>query len=135
MNEVEISAFAANWITVQKAEDPKLGNSRRRDDDSEYENIFELMRMSDPKEDWKQAIAICIEVARQSGDPWILEILGAGPLEDLLSNIGDPVLPSFLTAAQANPSFRQALRHVWPCQNANLWRKFEAIRDELKLPA
>ena len=79
-------------------------------------------------------MVVCVEIAHQSGDPEILDILGASPLEDLLEYHGDKVLPDFLAAAKDNPSFRQALRHIWPREDKQIWARFEAIRDHLELP-
>jgi hypothetical protein len=59
-----------------------------------------------------RALAIASLIARGSDDPRVLEILGAGPLEDLLS--GNPaLLDTVAQEAKSNPNFRAALRSIW----------------------
>jgi len=131
MDQSEIRKLASDWIAYEKKHEPERGTTREeRLDEVAFEIVLKLMELVD--DDWINALAICAEIARQSNDPWILEILGAGPLEDLLER-GHEVLQPFLAEAKANPSFRQALRHIWPRSDADLWRRFEAVRDKLEL--
>lgn len=121
-----ITDFAKTWIASQQKWERQDGMP---DDDPDMDIIFDLMRLT--KEDWETATAICIEIAKQSEDPMILEILGASPAEDILRAHGDKVLPSFLEGANANPRFRQALGHVWEVCSPDVWMRFVRIRDEL----
>jgi hypothetical protein len=128
LNSAEIQNFAREWIAFQKTQQTQDAAF----DDPAFEIAFRLSRMAvDAKE---PATAICVEISNRSDDPWILEILGAGTLEDILRSHGHDVLPEFLAAAKANPNFRQALRHIWPREDENVWRRFLAVRDSLTLP-
>jgi len=99
------------------------------DDDPDMEIIYDLMLLAN--ENWEVATTICIEIAKQSEDPMILEILGASPIEDILRDHGDKVLPSFLEAAKVNPRFRMALGYVWDVCSPDVWARFVRLRDEL----
>jgi hypothetical protein len=46
-------------------------------------------------------------------DSWIVENLGAGPVETLLRMHEDQVLPLLAVYVESNPKFDALLRHVW----------------------
>jgi hypothetical protein len=129
MDQSEIRKFAKAWIEFQATQQ----FDDAPEDDPAYETIFRLTRMAGGS-DRKIATAICVEIANQSGDPWIMKILGASPLEDLLESFGHDVLPDFLAAAKENPNFRQALHHIWPREDKTVWGRFLSVRDNLILP-
>jgi hypothetical protein len=59
-----------------------------------------------------RALEICFLIARSSNDPKVLEMLGAGPLEDLLSE--DPTLfDAIFYESKSNNSLVTALRSMW----------------------
>jgi hypothetical protein len=126
MSPDAIARFARAWIVSQEKWEKLDGLS---DDDPDMEIVYDLMRLTE--DDWEVATAICVEVAKQSADPMILEILGASPLEDILRAHHDKVLPAFLKAAKENENFRTALGHVWQVCPPDAWMKFARIRDEL----
>jgi hypothetical protein len=133
MNETEIQSLATQWIEVQKKADPRLKEKRKKiaDYDPDFDVIQRVFDIQD--DDWRAAFSIAVEVASQTNDPWILEILGAGLLEDLLEGRGEEILPLYLAAAKANPAFRQALRHVWESNTPETWKKFVRLREKLEL--
>ena len=64
-----------------------------------------------------------------SSDP-IMEVLAAGPVEDLLSRHGHAVGDQLVLAAAANPTFRELLGGVWRGSIADeIWRKVEKLRS------
>ncbi|MGO9134197.1 MAG: DUF6869 domain-containing protein [Methylovirgula sp.] len=133
MDGNQIRELAGRWITFQKTTDPRFGDRKSKANEDNPEHRVALSLIDQTLRDWPSALAVCIEVAVESDDPWILEILGAGPLEDLLENHGDTVLNHFLAAAKDNPNFRQALYHIWSCTDKDVWLRFLQIRDELKI--
>jgi len=59
-----------------------------------------------------RALEICFRIAKSTDDPTVFEMLGAGPLEDLLSN--DPTLfDAIAFEAGCSPGLIEALRHTW----------------------
>jgi hypothetical protein len=84
------------------------------------------------QEDWIRdrawwALEIAFQIARTSERPKVLEMLGAGPLEDLLSE--DPTLiDAVAIEAQSSPNLRIALRATW--QSAmpdDVWRAVQNL--------
>jgi hypothetical protein len=133
MEQNDIRKFAEEWITFQAKENPYLGPKQRAlDNDPEFEVVARLLQLT--HEDWNTALAITVEIANQSNDPWVLEILGASALEDILEEHGYRVLLPFLSAAKANPNFRQALRHIWERSDPYVWEQFLRVRDKLATP-
>jgi hypothetical protein len=74
-----------------------------------------------------RALEIAFQIARTSDRPKVLEMLGAGPLEDLLSE--DPTLiDAVAIEAQSSPNLRIALRATW--QSAmpdDVWRAVQNL--------
>ena len=132
MDQTEIQRFAEQWIAYQLTQRPGAQNAEGRDAPG-FAVVIRMMEIV--ADDRPAAVAICAEIARQSGDPWILEILGAGSLEDLLADNGEDVLQDYLVHAKDNPNFRQALHHVWhQSGRPAVWEQFIGIRDKLALP-
>jgi hypothetical protein len=73
-----------------------------------------------------RALEIAFQIARASGAPKVLEMLGAGPIEDLLSE--DPTLfDAVAVEAPSNPNLRLALRSTW--QSAMPDEVWRAVQD------
>jgi len=52
-------------------------------------------------------------ILAQTSDPWVLENLGAGPLEDLLTT-GDPTVIDFIEKKyRTYPNLVEAMRYMW----------------------
>lgn len=130
MTDEEIRKFAGEWIAVEKSHNPALGNPKPSDDDPSWDTIIKMLELT--RADWRTTLAVCVEIARQTDDPWVLQNLGAGPLEDILEG-GQRVIEPFLAAAKANPTFRKALHSVWECSDPEAWRQFQMVRDHLTL--
>jgi len=72
-----------------------------------------------------RALGVAFQIARASDAPKVLEMLGAGPLEDLLSE--DPTLiDAIAIEAASSPHLRVALRATW--QNAMPDEVWQAVR-------
>jgi hypothetical protein len=96
----------------------------RKDDPNRWAvDAVMALQFSDPV----RALEIAFIVARSTVDDWVLEILGAGPLEDLL--VDDPTLLDFIALEiGSNPRLKEALGFVW--QNAmddETWTKVQRL--------
>jgi hypothetical protein len=129
---LDIKRLARNWVAAQSCQNPYLSHKDWEWYDPRCEPIFALTAMT--WSDWRRALTVCVEIARLSSDPWILEILGAGPLEDVQRKGGCEALRPLLTAARRNPAFRRALRHVWDGGDLRAQLRFARIRDKLEMP-
>src|SRR5213593_25891 len=99
MTEAEIRQLASEWIAFGEAQNPALERkSRIVDDDPRWKAWSRLLWLT--ADDWPTTLAVCIEIANQSNNAWVLENLGAGPLEDLLEVRGMQVIEPFLRAAK-----------------------------------
>lgn len=102
--------IAEAWIACTERCRPLDGQSRVRDDDPAWWAIDTVMELEfrDPV----RALEVAFVIARQSSDGWVLENLGAGPLETLLSR--DPTFLDAITIETAsNPNLLEALCSVW----------------------
>jgi hypothetical protein len=74
-----------------------------------------------------RALEICFRVARLSASAWVLENLGAGPLEDLLSD--DPILfDAIAFEAKSNGNLVDALRGMWQSTIPNdVWSAVQGL--------
>lgn len=68
-----------------------------------------MICLENPGEAW----SLVKEVFESSEDPWVLENLGAGPLETLLSTHGDSTLQEVRIYSRQRPDFLKVLAHVW----------------------
>lgn len=72
-----------------------------------------------------RALGVVFRIARASSAPKVLEMLGTGPLEDLLSE--DPTLiDAIAIEAATSPNLRVALRSTW--QNAMPDQVWQEVR-------
>ena len=54
-----------------------------------------------------------LEVASRTEDAWVLEMLGTGPLEDLIREHGEKYFDRVEEQYRRSPTFREALSKVW----------------------
>ena len=101
------SEIAAVWIDYQSRP-----HSPKQDalEDPSWWAVDAMMGLS--RDNPLRALEICFQIARLSARPEVLEMLGAGPLEDLLSE--DPTLfDALVFEVTSNPRLAEALRSVW----------------------
>ncbi|WP_300578261.1 DUF6869 domain-containing protein [Phenylobacterium sp.] len=106
-SDVEI---ADAWIDHTYRYRPAGERSAAHDDDPAWWAIDVVMDLqsSDPM----RALEIAFAIARKSTDEWVLENLGAGPLETLLRD--DPtLLDAIQIEAASSAGLLEALRSVW----------------------
>lgn len=101
---------AEAWIDYTNRVRPVDGQHIARDEDPAWWAIDAVMdlELSDPM----RALEIAFAIARKSSDEWVLENLGAGPLETLLYRD-----PTFFDAvrieAASSINLLEALKSVW----------------------
>lgn len=102
--------IAEAWIACTRRCRHPDGQSHVRDDDPAWWAVDTVtdLEFTDPV----RALEVAFVVTRQSSDGWVLENLGAGPLETLLSR--DPTfLDAIMIEAASNPNLLEALGSVW----------------------
>ena len=110
------------WISCQLAD----RNS------PEYDELFDsFMYASDlihdqPDDAWQ----FILEVLRRNNSAPILEVLSAGPLEDLLARHGNTVIDRVESEARVNPNFALLLGGVWRNRmSEEIWNRVQAVWD------
>jgi hypothetical protein len=106
--------LAASWIDYHMRLHPGTGDLRRASvdelegKDEASQQLIELLI-----NDREAAIEVVASILSQTSEPWILENVGAGPLESLLRQ-GDPqTVRAIEQLVQRYPNAIEALRSVW----------------------
>ena len=76
------------------------------------------------------AFELIVEIWSRDQSRDVIQILSAGPLEDLLSTYGEQMIQAIEKEAEKDPSFRKLLGGVW--KNAmpdSVWTKVQEIWD------
>ncbi|MES9994469.1 MAG: DUF6869 domain-containing protein [Candidatus Thiodiazotropha sp.] len=61
----------------------------------------------------------------------LIEVLAAGPLEDLIEIAGKEVIDEIEILSRQNPSFRHLLGGVWESGTPEVWKRVLACRGEV----
>ena len=109
----DISKIADAWVKFVRRTNPMTGDLSKDEynklsDGSDWA-VDELMDMS--YDDAGKALDVIYEISKYE-DPWVLENLGAGPLETLLSNNSEFIITE-MNKRGLPPEIRQALLSVW----------------------
>ena len=114
--------IADGYIALQHA--PK--KAKERDDLFwSFEAMCDVVE-SEPE----RALELILMILSRDDSAPVVQILAAGPLEDLLARHGAAIIGKVEAAARRNPKFAFLLGGVWPSSIAkNVWRKVEALRD------
>jgi hypothetical protein len=99
-----------------------------REHDPRYKSIMELDRLAyeEPATAWNLILSI-LEVDRSTR---VLEMLAAGPLEDLIEYHGSEFVDRIEQRALADSEFRRLLGGVWKSGTPAVWRRIAAVRGE-----
>ena len=90
--------------------------------DREYDLVHES-----PDEAW----FLILEILRRNNSSQILEVLSAGPLEELLANHGERIIESVENEAMKNSSFATLLGGVWRNSiSEGVWARVEKVRNQ-----
>jgi len=77
-----------------------------------------------------RAFKLILMILGKDDSPEVVQILAAGPLEDLLADHGEAMIGKVEAEARKNPKFAFLLGGVWPSSIAkNIWRKVEILRE------
>ncbi len=117
--------LATAWVASQEIEGERS--------DSEWLPIFAVQDLdSDPESLWEfvmLAEPMCRSVTA-------LEMLGAGPLEDLIQSAGADYIDRIEAKAGSSARFSGLLRHVWvPASTDPLTQRYLALGcDQVRMP-
>lgn len=87
---------------------------------------FERLTHESPDEAWEAILA----VVERTGDEYTLEMLGAGPLEDLIQYHGPAVVERIERRAQTDNRFLGVLQCVWRSSTPDVWARIEVAQGE-----
>jgi hypothetical protein len=77
-----------------------------------------------------RALQLILMILSKDDSVPVVQILAAGPLEDLLDTHGDAMIGKIEEEARTNPKFAFLLGGVWPSSiSKSVWRKVEVLRD------
>jgi len=118
MTDSHMAALAAAWIADWvSSKSPEPGDARDR--------VWELCQ-----DEPDSALQFVLEVLRRDHSDKILEVLSAGPLEDILAKHGERMIEQVETEARSNPLFARLLGSVWQNEMSDPdWRRVQAVWD------
>ena len=119
--------IARNWIAyyARTARPNSATEIKAHDKDPGWWAVNALMELD--SHDPARALEITFLIAIGSEDGWVLENLGAGPLENLID--GDPtLLDAIALEAVTNPRLKVALQSVWQREmSEDAWARLQRI--------
>jgi hypothetical protein len=97
-------------------------------DDPRFQAIMELDRLAhdDPEAAWP----LIQEIIRRDQSEHVMEMLSAGPLEDLIRYHGPIFIDRIEAKAQGDPHFRNLLGGVWQGSTPDVWARVEKVRGD-----
>ncbi|HEU0097573.1 MAG TPA: hypothetical protein VFQ67_02250 [Allosphingosinicella sp.] len=110
----DLQDLASRWIEYTARHDPATGDLRDipatdlGDKDEAAQRLLDLL-FDDPR----AACQVVEHILDQTRDPWILENVGAGPLETLMSGAEAAILAWVESLPSKHANAEEALRHVW----------------------
>jgi hypothetical protein len=116
-----IDAWAAAYIAVNEA--------RANFDESHPDYLAAYCFMQElvgpvAEECWQGILA----VVRRQPSEWVLGMLAAGPMEDLVMCSGADFIGRIELEARRNPDFRRMLHGVWSSGTPEVWARLVAAR-------
>ncbi|HEY3147563.1 MAG TPA: hypothetical protein VGJ75_14495 [Dongiaceae bacterium] len=105
MSDAELNALAEDWLAFWLS---PQGSPEREAKREATEREWFIVR-DEPDRAW----LLILEILRRDHSDRILEVLSAGPLEDLLVKHGDKVIDRVEAEARLNPLFAKLLGGVW----------------------
>ena len=119
---MNIGKVAKAWIEMWDYEI----NDKERDEyewveDFEYDAVYDNPKI---------AIDLVLEILKLNPENKILEVLAAGPLEQVLANHGTKIIDDIESIAKTNKEFNNLLGGVWKNSMSNeVWKRVQDIRD------
>lgn len=129
MDDLHREKLVRAWIAAWHWRDQNPGWHERDDthpDDWADGELDDLCH-ADPETTFQ----IILDILRADSAPSIMEVLAAGPLEDLLARHGPFVIDWIEKQARVDPLFKKLLGGVWQNRtDAVIWDRVVAIRGE-----
>jgi hypothetical protein len=72
--------------------------------------------------------ATILEILSRNPPEWVIGVLAAGPLEDLIDASGPEFIDRIELQARRDPAFRHLLGGVWPSSTSSILSRVEAAR-------
>src|SRR5262249_29793809 len=114
--------IAEAWIRLMKADE---GSSEEAANDWAFSLVHDMI-----DDDPQQGSSMILEILRRDDSVAIMEVLSAGPLEDLLVEHGAAFIDRVETEARLNPVFARLLGGVWKRQMTDeIWARVQAVWD------
>lgn len=119
---MEIEKIAKAWIEMWSYE----VNAPERDnyewvEDFEYEATHEKP---------ENGLKMILEILAHNPNDRVIEVLAAGPLEDLLAYHGETIIEKIEEEAESNKSFANLLGGVWQNMMPNhIWERIQKVWD------
>ena len=124
MDQTGIDAWAEAYVAAQS--DPNLlANDEKSPLWWAIEKGMFYEGETDPEDFW----AFILTVLEKSPGEYVLSLLAAGPLEELISNAGEQFIERIENQARRSAAFRHLLGGVWRHgASVEIWRRVEAAR-------
>jgi hypothetical protein len=118
----ELATLADGWLSYWLAPN---GSPTRASFSWVMDREYELVR-----EEPEVALLLILEVLRRNQSNQILQVLSAGPHEDLLAKHGERIIVAVEREAKINPSFATLLGGVWQNDmSTDVWARVQAAWD------
>lgn len=97
-------------------------------DDPRFAAIMELDRLAhdEPELAWD----LILRILAQDQSDHVMQILSAGPLEDLIQYHGPAFIERIEARAKEDANFRNLLGGVWESSTPDVWSRIEKVRGE-----
>jgi hypothetical protein len=107
----DIARLCETWITYQRRyEHVRDGDG----DDPDWWAVGALLQtLPEPRLETEWRVIRCLCALAGPADSWIIEMIGASPLENFLEEHGDEAMDLVAPAAESDPVLMDALAKVW----------------------
>jgi hypothetical protein len=114
-SDEEIARVCEAWIAYQRRNEHVRGVS---EDDPDWWAVMAVIeaRTSGGEVEWRIIRDLCARVDAE--DLWLVDVIGAGPLEDFLDRHGDEAMDLVEATAKGDPVLMGALAKVWAFDSA-----------------
>ena len=120
MNEEEIGKWANDYIQAQQVKGLNT-------DHPLWWAIERFMHVGD-KISVDDSLNTILSILEMDPPNKVLDVLAAGPLEDLIENHGEKIIDKIELLANRNPQFKKLLRGVWKSSTPKVWARIKECR-------